>query len=129
MENILKVSIGFVGAAVSYLWGEWSALLAALLLFVVLDYISGLAAGVVTGKLSSKVRYIGIAKKVFIFVMVAIGHTVDQLLGDDHLVRDTVIFFYIANELISILENAGRIGLPIPSVIQKAVDVLRAKGE
>lgn len=61
--------------------------------------------------------------------MVAIRHTVDQILGDGHLFRDAVIFFILANELISILENAGLTGLPVPQVILWAVEVLRAKGE
>lgn len=128
METIIKMIIGFTGASVSYLWGEWTALLGALLLFVVVDYVSGIAAGVVEGSLSSKVGYKGIAKKVLIFAMVAIGHTVDQILGGGHLFRDAIIFFYLANELISILENAGRVGVPIPPIIQRAVQLLREKG-
>lgn len=128
METMLKAIIGFIGASVSYLWGEWTALLGALLFFVILDYFSGLAAGFAEGTLSSKIGYQGIAKKVFIFAMVAIGHTVDQILGEGHLFRDAVIFFYLANELISILENAGRMGVPIPPIIQKAIQLLRDKG-
>lgn len=98
MENAIKVITGVAGASVSYLFGGWTALLGALLLFVVIDYASGIAAGVVEGALSSKVGYKGIARKVFIFAMVAIGHSVDQLLGGgQHFFRDAVIFFYLSN--------------------------------
>jgi toxin secretion/phage lysis holin len=70
---------------------------------------------------------VGIAKKVFIFAMVAVAHLIDTALGDAHLLRDATIFFYLANELLSIIENVGRIGLPVPTPIQKAVEVLKGK--
>jgi len=129
MENIFKTLVAIGGAAVSYLFGEWSALLSALLAFVVADYIAGVLAAGVEGKLSSSVGLKGIARKVFIFVLVAVAHLVDTALGDGHLFRDATIFFYLANELLSILENAGRVGLPIPEGIKQAVEVLKGKGE
>ncbi|RAP30414.1 hypothetical protein C2W64_01610 [Brevibacillus laterosporus] len=72
---------------------------------------------------------IGIALKVFIFAMVAVAHVVDSALGDQHVFQNATVFFYLANELLSILENAGRIGLPVPDVIKRAVEVLKDKGE
>ncbi len=90
---------------------------------------SSLAAGV-EGSLSSRVGFKAIPKKILIFIMVAIGNLVDQALGgDNNIFRDGVIFFYLANELLSIIENAGRIGLPIPEFIKNAVTVLKGKGE
>lgn len=129
METIVKSIIGVSGALAGYLWGEWTVLLNVLLVFVVIDYLSGLVAAGFEGKISSNEGLKGIAKKVFIFAIVAVAHLVDTAIGDGHLFRDAAIFFYVANELISILENAGRIGLPIPQAIQKAVEILRAKGE
>lgn len=129
METIFKSIVAFSGAAISYLWGGWSVLLGALLFFVVVDYITGVIASAVEGKLSSKVGLKGIAKKIFIFVMVAIAHIVDTVLGDGHLFRDMAIFFYMANELISITENGGRMGAPIPPSIQKLIEILKNKGE
>lgn len=129
METVFKTILGLSGAAASYLFGGWSGLLGILLLFVVVDYMSGVIASFFEGKLSSNVGRKGIAKKVFVFVIVAIAHAVDIVLGDGHLFRDAAIFFYIANELISITENAGRIGVPLPPGIQKAVEVLRSKGD
>lgn len=129
METLVKTVIAFSGSAVSYFYGGWSALLGVLLTFIVIDYFSGIAASGFEGKLSSRVGAKGIAKKVFIFAIVAIAHLVDTALGDGHLFRDAAIFFYVANELISITENAGRMGVPLPPGIQKAVQVLRSKGE
>ena len=129
MENLYKSLIAAGGAAASYLFGGWSALLSVLLTFVVLDYITGFLAAAKEGKLNSEVGLWGIAKKVAIFFVVAVAHLVDTALGDAHLFRDAAIFFYLANELLSITENTGRLGVPIPTAIQRAVEVLRGKGE
>ncbi|WP_366296548.1 phage holin family protein [Paenibacillus sp. AN1007] len=112
----------------SYFFGGWSGVLGVLLVFVVLDYLTGVAASWMSGELKSKIGLIGIARKVFIFAMVAVGHLVDGILGDGHLFRDTVAFFYIANELLSITENGGKMGAPIPAVIRQAIEVLKGKG-
>lgn len=117
------------GALFGFIWGEWSVLLQVLLAFVIIDYFTGLLASGVEGKLSSKIGFRGIAKKLMIFVIVAVGHLVDQTIGDGHMVRDAVIFFFLGNELLSILENAGRTGLPLPTVLSNAVDILKGKGE
>ena len=129
MENLYKSIIATGGAAASYLFGGWSALLSILLTFVVLDYITGFLAAAREGKLNSEVGLWGIAKKVAIFFVVAVAHLVDTALGDAHLFRDAAIFFYLANELLSITENTGRLGVPIPAAIQRAVEVLRGRGE
>lgn len=128
VENLLKMVIASGGAVASYLFGGWSALMGILLTFIVLDYFSGVIAAAVEGKLKSSVGLIGIARKVFIFAMVAIAHLIDTTIGDGHLLRDATIFFYLANELLSITENAGRIGLPVPSPVIKAIEVLKGKG-
>ena len=129
MENLYKSIIAVGGAAASYFFGGWSALLSVLLTFVVLDYVTGFLAAAKEGKLNSEVGLWGIAKKVAIFFVVAVAHLVDTALGDAHLFRDAAIFFYLANELLSITENTGRLGVPIPTAIQRAVEVLRGKGE
>lgn len=128
MSNVVKTLVSAGGAAVGYLFGGWSAILGVLLVFVILDYVTGVAAAAAAGELISKKGLIGIARKVFIFAMVAVGHLIDGVLGDAHLFRDTIAFFYLANELLSIIENGGRLGAPIPPVIRKAVEVLKGKG-
>ncbi|MDQ0046054.1 toxin secretion/phage lysis holin [Paenibacillus polymyxa] len=77
--------------------------------------------------LKSKIGLISIARKVFIFAMVAVSHLIDGVLGDSHLFRDAVAYFYMANELLSIAENGGRLGVPVPSIIRQAVEVLKSK--
>lgn len=132
MERIDLLYKGLVtglGAGISYMYGGWSQLLGVLLAFVALDYITGMMAAGVEGKLASRVGLKGITKKVFIFAMVAVAHLIDGAVGDAHLFRDAVIFFYIANEVLSIIENGGRIGVPIPSVIKQAIEVLKGKSD
>lgn len=125
----LKTIIAFGGAATSYLFGGWSLLLQILLAFVIIDYITGVIASSIEGKLSSQIGLKGIAKKVFIFVMVAVAHLVDTAIGDAHIFRDATIFFYLANEVISILENTGRVGLPVPEILQQAIEVLKGRSK
>jgi len=126
-EMYLKVFVGAAGAVASFLWGGWSTALQTLLLFVALDYLTGFLAAGKEGKLSSRVGFQGIAMKVGIFAIVAVAHQVDTMLGDGHIFRDGTVMFYIANEALSIIENAGRMGLPIPPKIQQAVEILRGK--
>jgi toxin secretion/phage lysis holin len=129
MDKIFATVIAVVGALVNFAFGEWSQMLQTLLLFVVVDYLSGCAASSFEGKLSSKKGFIGIAKKVMIFVIVAVTHKIDMTLGQNHFFRDATIFFYLSNELLSIIENAGRLKLPVPEVVTRAVDVLRRGGK
>jgi len=127
MENF-KAILAVFGIGAAYLFGGWDKLIIALVIFVAADYISGIAAAAYHGKLSSSVGLKGIAKKVFIFIVVALGHVVDQTLGNTNtLIRDAVIYFYLANELLSILENGGKLGAPIPPVITQAIEVLKGK--
>lgn len=127
MENTLKFIVAVGGSAASFLFGGWSSLLSILLAFVVIDYLTGIGAAFKEGTLNSTIGYWGIAKKVSIFTIVAVAHLVDTALGDSHLFRDAVVFFYLANELLSLIENAGRIGAPIPPMLTKAVEVLKGK--
>lgn len=130
MEKIIKTIIAVSGAAASFLWGEWTALLNILLAFVVIDYVTGFIAAALEGKLNSEVGWRGIAKKVAIFFVVAVAHMVDVALGGgSNLFRDAAIFFYLANELLSFTENAGRIGIPVPEKLLSAIEVLREKKE
>jgi len=127
--EIFKLIIAGGGSCITYLFGGWSQLLGILLAFVVIDYIAGVSASAIEGKLSSNIGRKGIAKKVFIFVIVAVAHLVDVALGNGNFFRDATIFFYLANETISILENAGRVGLPIPEVLKRAIDILQKKAD
>jgi toxin secretion/phage lysis holin len=79
--------------------------------------------------MSSKVGTLGLAKKVLVLVIVAVGHLVDGVLGAPSLVMDAVIYFYMSNELLSITENVGEIGVPLPGILEKAIAVLKEKSE
>ncbi len=125
----IQLGLSAVGAYVGYFLGGWDGFLYALVTFVVIDYITGLMVAILDKKLSSDIGFRGIFKKVLIFVMVGIGHIFDaQLIGDGSALRTAVIFFYISNEGISILENVGRIGLPIPQKIKDILEQLQNKG-
>lgn len=128
-EIIYKTVVTLAGGIVGWLFGGWSLLLQVLLAFVIIDYLTGLLASGVEGKLSSKVGFKGIAKKVMIFCLVAVGHLVDKAVGQGHLIGDAIVFFYLGMELLSITENAGRTGLPVPEQIKSAVEILKGKGE
>ena len=128
MENIFKSILAALGAALAYLFGGWGALLGILLAFVVTDYVTGVVAAALEGKLASGIGYKGIAKKVMIFIIVAMAHLADQAMGLDSVLMSAAVFFYLANELLSILENAGRIGLPVPKVLEKAISILKERG-
>lgn len=120
--NWIQVVFATVGGWLGYVLGGLNGFLYALLAFVVIDYITGLMCAVLDKKLSSEVGFRGIFKKVLIFSLVAVGHIVDQnVIGDGSVIRTAVIFFYLSNEGISILENTVHIGLPVP---QKLKDVL-----
>lgn len=132
LENIVKTVAAASAAAISFLWGEWSILLKILLAFVIIDYVTGLIASAVEGRLRSKVGLVGIARKVLIFLMVAVANLVDIVLIESGIREEpflmmAVIVFYIINELLSITENGGRIGLPIPSQIRQAIEMLKQK--
>jgi toxin secretion/phage lysis holin len=129
MKHIFQSFFAVVGTVLTYLFGGWSAVIGILIAFVVLDYITGVLAAGSKGKLSSAVGMRGIAKKIGIFVLVAIAHLVDRALGDGTLIRDAAIFFYLANELLSIIENAGALGVPIPDILLRAVEILKGKAD
>ena len=128
MENISKILVGFGGATASFLFGGWSALLSILIVLVGMDYLTGILVAGSEGRLNSRTGLRGISRKVLIFSIVAVGHLVDVVLGDAHLLRDTTIFFYLANEVLSIVENCGRLGLPIPPKVIRAVEVREKEG-
>ena len=122
MDKFLQTLSAVVCAVCGFLWGQLDGLLYALIAFMVLDYITGLISAYIRKELSSAVGFTGIAKKVFIMTLVAVGHILDtHVIGDGTVCRSAVIGFYLANEGISILENAGKIGLPLP---EKLLDVL-----
>ncbi|MBW2672569.1 MAG: phage holin family protein [Deltaproteobacteria bacterium] len=131
MDNLIpsiKAAVAIVGGLLVGLLGGWDVALKILVIFVVMDYIAGLTAAWYEKKLDSNVGLRGIAKKILLFVPVAIGYWLDILLGAE-ILRNLAIFFYIANEGLSILENLSRMDIPIPGVIKDALDQIKKKSE
>ncbi len=135
--RLLVVSVaGIIGSTISTAFGGWTSAMTTLVIFMAIDYITGLVvAGVFSkstktdnGALSSKAGFKGLCKKGMILFMVLIACRLDIALGTNFM-RDVVIIGYIANETISIVENAGLMGLPIHPAITKAIDVLQSKAE
>ena len=133
MKNFIEAAqyaFAALGGALGAVMGGFDGFLYALVVFVVVDYVTGLMAAAVEKKLSSEVGFKGIFKKVVIFSLVVVGHIVDMhIIGEGSVLRTAVIFFYLSNEGISILENAARTGLPIPGKLKAVLEQLREEKE
>lgn len=118
---------GVIGGILGFYLGETDGFLYALIVFVAVDYITGVVRAGVEKKLSSRVGFKGIAKKLTIFILVGIGHMLDEHLitGANDLLRTAIIFFYISNEGISILENSVSIGLPVPDKLRNILEQIK----
>ena len=128
MQIIIDSVAGTIGAVLGFMYGEVTGLFWALVAFMVLDYISGILAAISVRKLSSKVGFKGIAKKLLILVFVSVGHITDTyVLGGVPVAMTAVILFYIANEGISIVENASVLGLPVPQKIKNVLEQIKNK--
>lgn len=124
--NFIKIVFVAIGGYLGYLLGGHDSFLYALIAFVVIDYLTGIMLAIIKKKLSSNVGFKGIFKKVMIFLMVAIGHTIDAyLIKSGGSIRSAIIFFYISNEGISILGNSANIGLPIPEKLKEILIQLK----
>lgn len=119
--NITSIITGIAGGIIASLFGAWNTLLWALIIIMVLDYASGLIKAVYTSTMSSKIGFKGLLKKVTILVIVALANVVQQLTGDNVAIREIVIVFYIANEGISVLENAAVV---LPNMPDRLKDIL-----
>ena len=126
----IQVIFTGVGGWLGYFLGGCDGLLYALVLFVVVDYITGVMCSASDHKLSSEVGFKGICRKVLIFLLVGIGHVLDaQIIGTGSVLRTAVIFFYLSNEGVSLLENAGHLGLPIPEKLKVVLAQLHDRAE
>lgn len=136
MKRVICTVVGMVGGFIASLFGGWSTGLVTLLIFMSIDYLSGLiVAGIFhnspktgTGTLESRAGWKGLCRKCMTLLFVLIAYRLDLELSTNY-IRDAVIIGFMTNELISIVENAGLMGLPLPAVITKAIDVLTKKAE
>lgn len=125
----LQFMFAGLGAWLGWFLGGYDGFIYALVALVTIDYITGVMRAFVEKQLSSEIGARGIVKKVLIFTLVGIGHTIDsQVLGGGSAIRTAVIFFYLSNEGISILENSVAMGLPIPDKLRTVLEQLRSEG-
>lgn len=130
----IQISLGVVGGALTWIFGGWDLLLQYLILFMVLDYVTGLIKAGFNKEISYKVGFVGLAKKVGILAIVAVAHGLDQLFASETsnifglefpVIRTIVIWGYLINESISILENIKLLGVPLPPVLQKILSIIK----
>ena len=130
MDNIFKNILAGVCTVLSFLFGDMEGLMVALVALIILDYISGVIAAAVEKRLSSEVGAKGIAKKIFMLLIVALANIVDiNVIGDGHVLKTVTVVFYICNECISLIENAGRIGVPVPKKLLDVLEQLRDRDD
>ena len=130
MENNIiltfKIICAAIGGFCGTLWGALDGVMMALIAFIVIDYITGLMVAIVNKTLNSSVGFKGLAKKVFILLLVLIANILDvHIMGGSGVIRGVVIAFYLANEGISILENAGKLGVPYPEKLREVLEQLK----
>lgn len=128
--EVMQMAFAAMGGALGAVLGGWDGFLYALVLFVAVDYLTGVLVAVMRRKLSSEAGFRGIARKVVIFCLVAVAQVIDvQIIRNGSVVRTAVIFFYLSNEGISIVENAAALGLPVPRKLKDVLEQLKDDSE
>lgn len=135
LKIVFASAVGILGSTISSAFGGWDDSMKALILFMALDYVTGLMVACFNkspktqnGGLSSKIGYKGLAKKSFVLIFIVVSVWLDRILGIDW-VRNAVIIGFISNELVSIIENGGLLGVPIPKSIVEVVEILKKRGD
>ena len=130
MNDFFKAVTAFFCTTFSFVFGDMDGMFIALIALIVLDYISGVIAAIAEKNLSSAVGAKGIAKKIFMLLIVAVANIVDiNVIGEGHVLRTVTTIFYIANECISLIENAGRLGVPVPKKLMDVLEQLKNKDD
>ena len=126
---VVQGASGAVGAVLAFAFGGWDDLLSVFLVIIIIDYVTGVLAAIKdrTG-LNSKIGFWGLTRKALMFLVILLAHQMDGLLGQDMgMVKSGAVYFYMANELISITENYGRLGLPLPNKVIRIITILKNK--
>lgn len=128
--NVIQLVFAAIGGWLGWFLGGCDGLLFALIAFVAVDYITGVMCAIVDKNLSSAVGFKGICRKVLIFLLVGIAHILDvQVIGTGSVLRTAIIFFYLSNEGVSLLENAAHLGLPVPERLKEVLQQLHDRAE
>lgn len=128
MKELVCSVLSMAATGILYLLGGWDVALACLIVAIILDYLSGVIKAYVTKELSSKIGFKGLIKKVGVLVIVMLSVIVDQITGSTGAIRTLVIYYFVANEGLSILENLAQAGVPVPNSIKNALKVLKDLG-
>lgn len=129
MKEFICAALAGLGTFLTFIFGDWDVALQCLVIAIALDYISGIIKAFINKELSSKIGVKGILKKVGVLVIVALAVLIDKVTGESGAVRTLVIYYFVANEGLSIVENLGEAGLPIPDVIKKALKSLKSESK
>lgn len=130
IETAVKAAVAAIGTSVTYIIGGWDTTMTILVFAVVIDYASGVLRAAAEGSLNSRIGLKGIVKKIGFFLLVATANLADQALGtSEPVIRTATSFFLVANELLSVTENLGAAGVPIPDVLRRAIELLREKSD
>ena len=129
MKNIFSFICSGISTIFIYVFGGLDVALQCLLIAIVLDYVSGIIKAYEARTLSSRIGFRGIIKKVGLLAIVALGVVIDRLTGNSGDIRTLIIYYFVANEGLSIIENLASAGVPIPAIIAKALKILKDKGE
>ncbi|QKH06213.1 phage holin family protein [Bacillus cereus] len=127
IDVLTKTFVAVFGGFCGYFLGGWDTTLKVLVIMAAIDYLTGVCAAGYNGELKSNVGFKGIAKKVVLFLLVGVATQLDTALGSNSAIREATIFFFMGNELLSLLENAGRMGIPLPQALTNAVEILGGK--
>ena len=125
--NCIRVCMSLLGMYLGMVIGPMNGVLIALCIMMVLDYVTGFVNAIITHTLSSEIGFKGLARKVFILILVGVGHLLDTYVLGTSALRQMVIFWFIANEGLSIIENAAAIGLPVPEKLKQALSQIGGK--
>lgn len=125
MKEFICAATAGLGTFLSFVFGDWDVALQCLIIAIAIDYISGIIKAFINKELSSKIGVKGLLKKVGVLLIVALATLIDKITGETGMVRTLVIYYFVANEGLSVIENLGEAGLPIPDVIKKALKSLK----
>jgi toxin secretion/phage lysis holin len=126
--NFYDLSAAVMGSLISYAFGAWSDLISLYLLTIAINYATGVAASIKEHNgFSSQTCFWGLIRKVLMLLIIMLAHRMDMLLGTE-VIMISSIYYYLANELLSITENYGRLGLPLPDQVKKVIQILKSKG-
>ena len=128
--NIIQLIFAAIGGWLGYFLGGCDGLLFTLVIFVAVDYVTGVMCAIANHTLSSEVGFRGICRKVLIFILIGVGHLLDvNVIGTGSILRTALIFFYLSNEGLSLIENAAYLGLPIPQKLKDVLEQLHERSE